>query len=111
MLKGTKIFFFALPFPLILSFLLISCAQVSKPKPAVLPASAPAEAKADAALGTLPAQGKKSEAQKKLQELEAEAASRDAVSEAEKIAREEEQKRLHSSVNDDRLLAESAGRR
>lgn len=90
-------------FVLFLSFLIASCAEKAPLKnesPAKSPASP--DASADAALGTLPKQGQ-TEAGKQVEKLEAETTDEEALREIRRREREEEQRRLHESVTQDRI--------
>lgn len=90
---------------LVLPCLVISCAKTaeSKAKPGTPALTAATDEAADEALGAL--DDKRKSAGERLKELEAESASRDALREAERRAREEEQRRLQDSINEERIVA------
>ena len=91
---------------LALSFFTISCAKTAptvKTKPSQSSSTNP-DAAADAALGVLPEKGK-TEAEKQAKGVEEENEEDQALQELRKKEMEEEQRRLHKTITEDRIIA------
>ena len=92
-------------FCLSVSFLTISCAKTAslKAKPSLASSTNP-DAATDAALGILPEKGK-TEAEKQAKGVEEENGENQALQELRKKEMEEEQRRLHKTITEDRIVA------
>lgn len=104
MTGNKKAFFLIVTLPLILSFLLVSCARKSpKLKEKSPPAQAVSEELAtDEALGVL--KEGETDVEKELKELRDEAEHRQALREQEQREREEEQQRIQRKIAEDAIL-------